>query len=86
MTTTPEVVHTFDDEFTGSLGLFVTDDTDRVSLATQHLAITVDGDEIPTETDNCPAVENMAQSDTDEDGDGDACDPTPGWTVPEDPA
>lgn len=85
-TTTPEVTHTFDQEFTGSLALFVTDDAGRVSIATQHAAITVDGDEIPTATDNCPAVENMAQLDTDTDGVGDMCDPTPGWWIPEDPA
>jgi len=85
-TTTPDVTHRFDQEFTGSLGLFVTDDAGRVSIATQHAAITVDGDEIPTDIDNCPAVENMAQIDTDADGVGDMCDPTPGWSFPEDPA
>ncbi len=85
-TDVPEVTHTFDQEFTGSLALIVTDEAGRRSIATQHVGITVDGDEIPTESDNCPDAENMAQTDTDEDGLGDVCDPTPGPTVPDDPA
>ena len=32
-----------------------------------------------TAEDNCPAVENVDQSDYDGDGAGDACDPTPGY-------
>jgi hypothetical protein len=34
-----------------------------------------DGDGVPDETDNCPAVSNADQSDTDGDGIGDLCDP-----------
>jgi hypothetical protein len=33
-----------------------------------------DGDEVLDQNDNCPAIENTDQLDTDSDGDGDACD------------
>jgi CSLREA domain-containing protein len=36
-----------------------------------------DGDGVPNGTDNCPALANPGQADTDGDGTGDACDPTP---------
>jgi hypothetical protein len=36
-----------------------------------------DGDGVDNATDNCPAVANPAQTDTDGDGTGDACDSTP---------
>ena len=35
----------------------------------------VDGDKVPDSTDNCPTVGNVDQSDDDDDGHGDACDP-----------
>jgi len=85
VTTGPLVTHAWDEEFTGPVGLTVTDTTGRVSVATAYVAVTSDGDEVPTAFDNCPAVDNMGQSDVDGDGVGDVCDPTPGWTIPEDP-
>jgi Tol biopolymer transport system component len=46
-----------------------------------------DGDELPDAVDNCPAVPNVLQEDTDGDGGGDACDlvcgdGTPGCPIP----
>jgi choice-of-anchor A domain-containing protein len=37
-----------------------------------------DGDDVPDEDDNCPAVPNADQADADGDGLGNACDPCPG--------
>lgn len=37
----------------------------------------VDGDGVPTSSDNCAEVANAEQLDSDGDGTGDACDPTP---------
>ena len=34
----------------------------------------IDGDTVKNESDNCPADSNLAQTDTDGDGIGDACD------------
>jgi thermitase len=45
-----------------------------------------DGDGVPDASDNCPDVANAGQADTDQDGKGDACDPTPNGPVTPDPA
>lgn len=37
----------------------------------------LDGDTVPNSADNCPFAPNVAQTDTDGDLTGDACDPTP---------
>ena len=45
----------------------------------------VDGDGIPDSSDNCLTLSNPAQTDTDGDGTGDVCDPTPnGGSAPND--
>ncbi len=80
-TALPSITHTWDSEMAGEIGLRVTDASGRSSLTTARINITRDADEIPTEYDNCPDDPNMDQEDTDDDGIGDYCDPTPGWTV-----
>lgn len=44
----------------------------------------LDGDDVPDDVDNCPAVFNFGQGDLDADGAGDACDVCP-WAVEVDP-
>jgi len=53
---------------------------DGASVTGETLAVTLpglsdgDGDQVPDDLDNCPAVANPDQTDTDGDGIGDACD------------
>jgi len=43
----------------------------------QSLPPDEDGDHVPDSTDNCPTSANTDQLDSDQDGTGDVCDPTP---------
>jgi lysophospholipase L1-like esterase/PKD repeat protein len=79
VSTSPQVTHTWDEEFSGLLTLTVTDTEGRTSVANTHVGMTDDGDEVVRSEDNCPDVANMGQADFDEDGVGDACDPEPGY-------
>lgn len=79
VTTSPQVTHTWTEEFSGLLTMTVTDTDGRSSVANVHVGMTDDGDEVPRAQDNCPDVANMGQADYDEDGVGDSCDPEPGW-------
>ncbi|MCU1677229.1 MAG: hypothetical protein JWM93_1987 [Frankiales bacterium] len=68
------VVHTWAAGFSGKVTLRVTDDADQSATAQARAEISVDGDEVPAATDNCPNVMNNDQVDNDGDGIGDACD------------
>ncbi len=71
--------HTFTKEFSGTIGVRITDGSGRTGVGSTQLDVTDDGDSTPRHLDNCPDIENYNQSDYDGDGIGDACDDTPGY-------
>lgn len=76
------ITHAFTSEYTGPVGVRITDGTGRTATGSTMVTITRDGDIIPDAQDNCPTVSNTDQQDSDSDGVGDACDATPGVTEP----
>ena len=64
-----------------STGTTVYLQVDSTSESERHVYLSLyldrDGDGSPDGLDNCPNTSNPAQADTDGDGLGDACDPTP---------
>ena len=66
--------HTFSDEFSGTIGVKVTDANGQAGLGSTWLDVTDDGDSIPRAIDNCPDIANQNQADFDQDGIGDDCD------------
>jgi hypothetical protein len=69
-------MHTFTKPIDGTIRLRVTDDAGGTAVASAIAHASSDGDEVAPLADNRPDV-NHGQSDFDEDGVGDACDPTP---------
>lgn len=75
----PTTTHTYSEAFDGLVTLRVTDGNGAAGLATVVAHASVDGDETPAASDNCPGDANPGQDDYDNDGIGDVCDPTPGY-------
>jgi hypothetical protein len=50
-----------------------------------HVGATKDGDEVSDSADTCPRRADPGQEDTDDDGRGDLCDPSPGWPTEDQP-
>lgn len=75
----PSVTHTYTAPYDGLVVLRVTDSLGRVGLASVSSVASSDGDTIARADDNCPEDPNDDQTDTDSDGAGDVCDPTPGF-------
>ena len=83
--TSPRITHTFSQEFSGVIGLRVTQSDRQTAVATTQVDITDDGDNTPRDQDNCPDVNNWGQTDYDNDGVGDECDPDPGFPTQDKP-
>ncbi|MDR3201855.1 MAG: GDSL-type esterase/lipase family protein [Bifidobacteriaceae bacterium] len=63
--------------FDGMVQVKVTDSAGLSSVGSTRVSVSGDGDGVPDDRDNCPAVYNPGQTDSDADGTGDECDSTP---------
>lgn len=66
--------HQFNTEFSGTIGVRVTDTNRMSGIGSTQLDVSDDGDAIPHAVDNCPDIANQNQTDIDNDGIGDDCD------------
>lgn len=71
--------HLFSTEFSGTIGIRITDTNGNVGYGSTQLDVTPDGDTVSQSIDNCPSVANPDQFDSDGDGVGDDCDDDIGW-------
>ena len=83
-TATGSTTHAYTDAVNnGFAKVRVTDSNGRQSVASARLDVTQDGDTVPDEFDNCPAVSNPQQEDIDHNGVGDACQESDTWNAEE---
>ena len=73
-TTTYNITRSWNKELDGLMTLRVTDSNGLVNTANTWLTVSIDGDTVNQEIDNCPLVANQSQSDHDVDGIGNECD------------
>ena len=78
-TSTPTVTWTYSGKYDGLIKVTVTSDSGQAAAATAPVVVDEDGDGVPAAVDNCPDTANPDQNDEDTDGQGDACDTTPGF-------